>query len=49
MVITIGPELEAALTECATEQGLTPDELVLNAPRERFLGVTTALTASVGK
>lgn len=38
MVITLGPELEAALIELARRQGLAPDVLALNALRDRFLG-----------
>ncbi len=37
MVITLGPELEAALSEQARQQGVTPEVLALNALRERFL------------
>jgi hypothetical protein len=37
MVITLGPELEAALSEQARRQGLAPEALALNALRERFL------------
>jgi hypothetical protein len=37
MVITLGPELEAALNEQARRQGVTPEMLALNALRERFL------------
>lgn len=37
MVITLGPELEAALNEQARRQGVTPEVLALNALRERFL------------
>jgi hypothetical protein len=38
MVITLGPELEAALNELARRQGVAPEVLALNALRERFLG-----------
>jgi hypothetical protein len=38
MVITLGPELEAALKEQARRQGVTPEELALNALRQHFLG-----------
>jgi len=38
MVITLEPELEAALTEVASRQGVAPEVLALNALRERFLG-----------
>jgi hypothetical protein len=37
MVVTIGPDLEAALKEQAQRQGVDPEVLVLNALRERFL------------
>jgi hypothetical protein len=37
MVITLGPDLEAALTEQARQQGIAPEVLALNALRERFL------------
>ena len=37
MVITLGPELEAALNELARKQGFAPEILALNALRERFL------------
>ena len=37
MVITLGPDLEVALNELANRQGLAPEELAVNALRERFL------------
>ena len=37
MVITIGPELEAALSERARRQGVAPEVLALNALRNQFL------------
>jgi len=37
MVIRLDPELETALTEQARQRGLSPDELALNALRERFV------------
>ena len=37
MVITLGPDLEAALTEVARQQRVAPEILALNALRERFL------------
>jgi hypothetical protein len=37
MVITLTPELEAAVKEAASRQGIAPDALALNALRERFL------------
>lgn len=38
MVIDLGSELEAALTESARRQGVAPEILARNALRERFLG-----------
>jgi hypothetical protein len=37
MTITLGPELEAALSEVADRQGVAPEVLALNVLRERFL------------
>jgi hypothetical protein len=37
MVITVEPELEAALNELANRQGVPPEVLAVNALRERFL------------
>jgi hypothetical protein len=37
MVVTLGPELEAALTEQARRQGLTPEALAVQVLQERFL------------
>lgn len=37
MVITLGPDLEAALNDLARKQGIAPEVLALNALRERFL------------
>ena len=37
MVITLEPELEAALNEQARSKGVPPEVLALNALRERFL------------
>ena len=37
MVITLGPDLEAALTDVARTQGVAPETLALDALRERFL------------
>jgi hypothetical protein len=37
MVITLSPELEAALNEVARRQGIAPEVLALDALRERFL------------
>ncbi|HBI43466.1 MAG TPA: hypothetical protein DDY78_11500 [Planctomycetales bacterium] len=36
MVVTIGPELEAALKEQACRQGVGPEILALNILREHF-------------
>lgn len=41
MVITLGPELEAALSESARKNGVAPEVLAINALRERFLTVPT--------
>jgi hypothetical protein len=38
MVITLGPELEAALNQLARRQGVAPEVLALNALREHVLG-----------
>jgi hypothetical protein len=38
MVITLDPELQAALDEVASRRGVASDVLVLNVLRERFLG-----------
>jgi hypothetical protein len=37
MVITVGADLEAALNDLARKQGVAPEELALQALRERFL------------
>jgi hypothetical protein len=37
MVLTLGPELESVLNDLARAQGMTPEELALDALRERFL------------
>jgi hypothetical protein len=37
MVITLGRQLEAALNEHAWRQGVAPEDLALQALRERFL------------
>jgi hypothetical protein len=42
MVLTLGPELEAVLSELARRQGVSPEALALQALRERFLGATPA-------
>ena len=43
MVITLGPELEAALNEAARRQGAAPDALALDVLRERFLATAAVL------
>ena len=43
MVVTLGPELEAALQEQARRQGVGPEVLALNTLRERFLGTAILL------
>jgi len=40
VVITLGPELEAALDEQARRQGVAGEDLALDALRERFLAPT---------
>jgi hypothetical protein len=37
MVISLNPQLEAALAEQARQRGVAPEGLVLDALRERFL------------
>ena len=37
MVITLGPDLEAVLSDVARKQGVAPEVLALSALRERFL------------
>ena len=43
MVISLGPELEAALNEAASHRGIAPEVLALDALRERFLGAALVL------
>lgn len=43
MVITLGPELEAALKAEASHRGVAPEVLALNVLRERFLGTASLL------
>ena len=38
MVITLGPDLEAALNDLAVKHAVAPEALALAALRERFLG-----------
>ncbi len=40
MVITLEADLESALNDLASKQGVAPEILVLNALRERFLAPT---------
>ena len=37
MVIMLGPDLEAVLNDLARKQSVAPEELAINALRERFL------------
>jgi hypothetical protein len=43
MVITLGPDLEAALSEVAHTQGVAPETLALETLRERFLAAPVRL------
>jgi hypothetical protein len=43
MVITLGPDLEAALGKVAHTQGVAPETLALDALRERFLAAPVRL------
>jgi hypothetical protein len=43
MVITLGPELEAALKAAASQRGVAPEVLALNVLRERFLDMASLL------
>jgi hypothetical protein len=43
MVITLGPQLEAALNEAARRQGVAPEALALNVLRQRFLATAAPL------
>src|SRR5438552_1235319 len=38
MIINVGPDLEAALNGAAQQQGRSPEDIALNALRERFIG-----------
>jgi hypothetical protein len=38
MVITLGPDLEAALNDLARQQGVAPETLAIKVLRERLLG-----------
>ena len=42
MVITLGPELEAALSELSRRQGVPPEVLAIEALRDRFLAPAPA-------
>jgi hypothetical protein len=37
MVIALGPDLEVALNDLARKQGVAPEQLALQALRDRFL------------
>lgn len=43
MVITVGRELEAALSKAANHQGVAPEVLALNVLHERFLSTAATL------
>ena len=43
MVLTLDPELEAALSEAARRRGVAPEVLALAVLRERFLGAASSL------
>ena len=42
MVITLMPELEAALVQAANRRGVSPDVLAIDVLRERFLDASTS-------
>ncbi len=42
MIITLTPEIENALTQCADKEGTTPEKLALETLRKRFLSYVTA-------
>jgi predicted transcriptional regulator len=44
MIIALSPDLEAALSELARRRGIAPEELAIEALRERFLTDVTAAT-----
>lgn len=43
MVITLGPDLEAALNEEASRRGMAAEALALDVLRQRFLGTAALL------
>ncbi len=43
MVITLSPELEAALNEAARQRDVAPEVLAHDALREHFLGIASSL------
>jgi hypothetical protein len=43
MVITVDPDLEAALNAAASHRGVAPEVLALDVLRERFLGIGSTL------
>lgn len=40
MVITLGPELEAALSAVAHRHGIAPEALAIKALRQQFVGMS---------
>ena len=43
MVLTLGPELEAALNKAARQRGVAPEVVALTALRQRFLSAASSL------
>jgi hypothetical protein len=43
MVITLDPQLEAALNEAASRRGVALEEFVLSTLRERFVSIASLL------
>lgn len=43
MVITLGPELETALSDLAAKRGVPPESLALDVLRDRFLADSSQL------
>ena len=43
MVITLGPDLEAVMSDVARKQGVAPEVLAVDALRERFLAQAVLL------
>jgi hypothetical protein len=48
MVIVLPPELEAALSELARRQGITPEVLALNTLRDRLIAGREAVKPNDG-